>query len=73
MQVRALPQVTVDATMLRSAEADVTSSSEEKLSDRFSAACLLSVVLRPWSHPYGPGELEFPGVMEVRRGGRTAS
>lgn len=33
----------------RSAEADVTSSSEEKLGDRFSTACPLSVVLGPWS------------------------
>jgi hypothetical protein len=43
----------------RSAEAGVTSSSEEKLGGRFSIACPLSVALVPWSHRYGPAKLDF--------------
>jgi hypothetical protein len=57
----------------RSAEADVTSSSEEELGDRFSTACPLSVMLGPRSHPYGPAKLDFSGMMAVRRRSRTAS
>ncbi len=38
----------------RSAEADATSSSEEKPGGPFSVACPLSVVLGSWSHRNGP-------------------
>ena len=57
----------------RSAEAAATGSSEEKLGDRFSTACPLSVALGPWSHRYGFAELDFPGALAVRRRGWTAS
>ena len=57
----------------RSAEADVTSSSKEKLGSRFSTACPLSAVLGPWPHRYGPGKLDFPDVATVHRRGWTAS
>jgi hypothetical protein len=57
----------------RSAEADVTSSSEEKLGDRLRAACPLSAVLGPRSHRYGPAELDFPGGVAFRRSAWTAS
>src|SRR6266567_4832624 len=50
-----------------SAGAEVTSSSEEKLGDRFSTACPLSVVLGPRSHRYGPAKLDFPDLVAVRR------
>jgi hypothetical protein len=52
----------------RSAEADVTSSSEEKLGSRISTACPPSK-LGPWSHRYGPAKLDSPGLMAVRRRG----
>jgi hypothetical protein len=48
-------------------------SSEEKLGDRFSTACPLSVILGPWSHRYGPAKLDFPATATVRRRGRTGS
>jgi hypothetical protein len=38
----------------RTAEADVKSSSEEKLGNRFSTACPVSVALRVRLHPDGP-------------------
>ena len=57
----------------RSAEADVTSSSEDKLGDRFSTAGPLSVALGSWPHRYGPAELDFPDTVTVRRRGWTAS
>jgi hypothetical protein len=57
----------------RSAEADVTGSSEDKLGDRFSTACPLSVVLGRWPHRYGPAELDFPDTVAVRRRDWTAS
>jgi hypothetical protein len=50
----------------RSAEADVTSSSEDKLGDRFSTACPLSVVLGSWPRRYAPAELDFPDTVAVR-------
>src|SRR5260370_21553365 len=46
---------------VRTAEADVKSSSDEKLSSRFSTACPLSVALRVRSHPDGPANCSFPG------------
>src|ERR1700733_4306966 len=56
----------------RSGEADVTSSSEEKLGGGFSTACPLWVVLGPWPHRYGPAKLDFLGMVAVRRRGWTA-
>ena len=69
-----LSQVTADAhTLVCRAKVDVTGSSEENLGDRFSTACPLSVALGLWSHPYGPAELDFPGMVAVRRRGWAAS
>jgi hypothetical protein len=55
------------------AEAEITSSSEEKLGDRFTAACPLSVVPGLWSQRYGPAKGDFPGTTAVRRRGWTVS
>ena len=49
--------------------ADATSSSEERLGDRFSTAYPLSVVLGPKSHRYGLAKLDFPDTVAVRRRG----
>jgi hypothetical protein len=50
-----LSQVTADVHALAGLlGADVTSSSEEKLGDRFSITCPLSVVLGSWPHCHGP-------------------
>jgi hypothetical protein len=46
----------------RSAEADVTSSSEEELGGQLSTARPLSVALGPRSHRHGPAKPNFPDM-----------